>query len=221
MVERESSRERLELIPWSDFQKGIAPLWGQTDPTTIPIFNNPYGIIQYPESEWSDKILYFPARYIMDNTVVGYISIYNLSDCHIRPRGIYILPEFRGKGLGHRMQKAAWDLFPLSFYRAFIWSREENIEKFSKYSNMNIVPGGSSIWSEFSQLYMFFMYADRSAKPDANDIKHNVDFIKKHKEQYSLGGTNNLNVVWNNQDWSKYFTEHKGNYVQLNLELNF
>ena len=221
MAERKPNNERIELIPWEDFQRGIAPLWNQTSPSTIPIFNNPYGIIQYEECDWHEKIIYFPARYLLDNEVVGYISIYNLSDCHIRPRGIYILPEFRGKGLGHRMQRAAWDLFPKTFYRAFIWSREENVERFSKHSGMSIVPGGSNIWSEFSQLYMFFMYADRSSKPSDSDIKNNIEFIEAHKDQYSLGGTNNLNVVWNSDTWSKYFTEHKGNYVQLNLGLNF
>lgn len=119
------------------------------------------------------------------------------------------------------MQQAAWDLFPKTFYRAFIWSREENVQRFAKHSGMAVAPGGSNIWSEFSQLYMFFMYADRSTKPDASEVLSNVKFIQEHREKYSLGGTNNLNVSWNSDDWCKYFTEHKGNYVQLNLGLDF
>lgn len=221
MAERESSREQLKVIPWSEFQHGIAPLWHSVEPTTIPIFNNPYGIIQYDKKDWTDKIIYFPAKYLIDDTVVGYTSIYNLSDVYIRPRGIYILPEYRGKGLGHRMQKAAWDLFPKSFYRAFIWSREENVERFSKHSNMSVVPGGSNIWSEYSQLYMFFMYADRQQKPDDDELMLNKKFIEDNKQEFSLGGSNNLNNSWNKDAWSKYFKEHEGNYMHLNIELNF
>ena len=220
MVERKSCRGKISIVSWSEFQEGIAPLW-KTDPSTIPIFNNPYSIIQYDESVWHTDIVYFPAKYVVDSETVGYISIYNLSDSHIRPRGIYILPEYRGQGLGHEMQKAAWDLFPKSFYRAFIWSREENVERFSQHSDMKIVPGGSNVWSEFSKLYMFFMYADRAQRPTGLQIQANKQFIKNNHEQYSFGGTNNLNVSWNNEQWSKYFKEHQGNYIDLDINLNF
>jgi hypothetical protein len=220
MAERKSTRGNLSLVTWDEFQEGIAPLW-KVIPSTIPIFNNPYSIIQYDESVWHTDIIYFPAKYVVDGKTVGYISIYNLSDMHIRPRGIYILPEYRGQGLGHEMQTAAWDLFPKSFYRAFIWSREENVERFSQHSNMKIVPGGSNIWSEFSKLYMFFMYADRDQYPTDEQIQNNKQFIKDNFEQYSLGGINNLNVSWSVTEWSKYFKEHQGNYIDLGLNLNF
>jgi GNAT superfamily N-acetyltransferase len=221
MAKRESFRERIEVIPWCEFQKGIAPLWHSTDPATIPIFNNPYGIIQYDKKLWSSKIIYFPAKYVVNDTTVGYISIYNLSDIHIRPRGIYILPEYRGKGFGHRMQEAAWNLFPETFYRAFIWSREENVERFYAHSKMNVVPGGSNIWSDYSEIYMFFMYRDRHTKPTAEEIKHNQLFLEKYQEGFSLGGTNNLNNHWNDEQWSKYFREHEGSYIHLNINLDF
>ena len=220
MVKRNSPRGNLSLVTWDAFQEGIAPLW-KVIPNTIPIFNNPYSIIQYDESVWHTDIVYFPAKYVVDGKTVGYISIYNLSDMHIRPRGIYILPEYRGQGLGHEMQTAAWDLFPKSFYRAFIWSREENVERFSQHSNMKIVPGGSNVWSEFSKLYMFFMYADRDQYPTDEQIRNNKQFIKDNFEQYSLGGVNNLNVSWSVTEWSKYFKEHQGNYIDLGLNLNF
>jgi len=221
MVEREPTRERIEIIPWAEFQQGIAPLWYSNSPSTIPIFNNPYGIIQYDQSDWANKIIYFPAKYVVDETTVGYISIYNLSDMHIRPRGIYILPEHRGKGLGHRMQEAAWNLFPKTFYRAFIWSRDENVERFSKYSKMNVVPGGSNIWSEYSQLYMFFMYRDRHTKPTDDELTLNREFLEQHRRQFSFGGRNNLNNSWDKDTWSKYFSKHEGNYIQLNINLDF
>lgn len=220
MAERKSTRGNLSLVTWDEFQEGIAPLW-KVIPSTIPIFNNPYSIIQYDESVWHTDIIYFPAKYVVDGKTVGYISIYNLSDMHIRPRGIYILPEYRGQGLGHEMQTAAWDLFPKSFYRAFIWSREENVERFSQHSNMKIVPGGSNVWSEFSKLYMFFMYADRDQYPTDEQIQNNKQFIKDNFAQYSLGGINNLNVSWSVTQWSKYFKEHQGNYIDLGLNLNF
>ena len=42
----------------------------------------------------------------------------------------------------------------------------------------------------------------------------------QNKSKYSLGGTNNLNVSWNTQQWYEYFETHKGNYQELNLNLD-
>jgi GNAT superfamily N-acetyltransferase len=213
--------ERLEVISWSEFQKGISPLWNSDDPDTIPIFNNPYNIIQYPVEYWHEKIIYFPCKYLVDNTVVGYVSIYNLSDTHIRPRGIYILPEYQNKGLGHRMQIAAWDLFPKTFYRAFIWSREHNVERFMKHSNMCRVPGATNIWSNFSKLYMSMLCSDRGPKPTQDEIKNNINFINENKTKFSFGGSNNLNVEYSLEEWQQYFATHKGNYTDLQINLDF
>ena len=212
-------KTKLNIIKWNEFQKGIAPLWKSTNPKTIPIFNNPYSIIQYDKSKWKD-IIYFPCEYVVDDIIVGYISIYNLSDIHIRPRGIYIKPEYRGKGLGHMMQKDCWNLFPKSFYRAFIWSRSENLERFCKNSNMFILPGGGNIWSEFGQDFQYFLYNERAPYPNDIDLEYNINFLIKNKSEYSLGGTNNLNVSWNTQQWYEYFETHKGNYQELNLNLD-
>ncbi len=209
----------LEIIKWKEFQKGIAPLWNSNFPNTIPIFNNPYKIIQFDIKDWKD-IIYFPCKFIVEDQTVGYISIYNLSNLHIRPRGIYIKPEFRGKGLGHIMQKECWNLFPKTFYRAFIWSRAENLERFCKHSDMFILPGGGNIWSEFSQDFQYFLYNERAPYPNDIDIERNINFLIKNKTEYSLGGTNNLNVSWTDQQWQKYFETHKGNYQDLNLNLD-
>jgi len=210
----------LNVITWEEFQIGIAPLWNSSDPYSIPIFNNPYGIIQYHKSLWKD-IIYFPCEYKINDKVVGYISIYNLSDIHIRPRGIYIKPEYRGRAHGHQMQVAAWNLFPKSFYRAFIWSRAENVERFCKHSNMNIVPGGGNIWSEFGQDFQYFLYSDRSRQPKLDLLDLNKAFLLTHRDKYSLGGTNNLNVSWSQDQWYEYFNTHKGNYQELDLDLDF
>ena len=212
-------KTKLNIIKWNEFQKGIAPLWNSSNPESIPIFNNPYGIIQFGKSQWKD-IIYFPCEYVVDDIIVGYISIYNLSDTHIRPRGIYIKPEHRGKGLGHMMQKDCWDLFPKSFYRAFIWSRAENLERFCKHSNMFILPGGGNIWSEFGQDFQYFLYNERAPFPNDISKEYNINFLKENQKQFSLGGTNNLDVSWSDEQWYKYFETHKGNYQELNLNLD-
>lgn len=212
-------KTNLEIISWQEFQQGIAPLWNSSQPETIPIFNNPYGIIQYDKLKWKD-IIYFPCKYLLNDVVAGYISIYNLSDIHIRPRGIYIKPEFRGKGLGHMMQKDCWDLFPKSFYRAFIWSREENLERFCKHSDMKILPGGGNIWSEFGQNFQYFLYKERSSYPTNADIEYNKTFLKDNNKQFSLGGSNNLDISWQDSQWLDYYETHKGNYQELNLDLD-
>jgi len=210
----------IEVIPYDEFCVGIAPLWNQA-PNTIPIWNNPYYIVEYPQEQWSSDIIYFPARYILDGEAVGYISIYNLSDCHIRPRGIYIKPEHRGRGLGHQMQRAAWDLFPQSFYRAFIWSRQENVERFCTHSQMSEVPDVGAVWSEFSKLNMHLLYHDRGHPPSDQDLMFNREFLNRNKKQYSLGGINNINVAWNDREWLDYFDEHAGAYDNLHINLNF
>lgn len=212
-------KTKLNIIPWNEFQTGIAPLWNSTNPKTIPIFNNPYGIIQLPIEQWKD-IIYFPCEYVVNEKVVGYISIYNLSDIHIRPRGIYIKPEHRGRALGHQMQVACWNLFPKSFYRAFIWSRAENVDRFCKYSKMNVLPGGGNIWSEFGQDFQYLLYSDRDPYPNDISKEYNLHFLQKNKEKYSLGGINNLNVSWSDDKWLQYFETHKGNYQELNLNLD-
>jgi hypothetical protein len=65
------------------------------------------------------------------------------------------------------------------------------------------------------------MYADRDQYPTDEQIRNNKQFIKDNFEQYSLGGVNNLNVSWSVTEWSKYFKEHQGNYIDLGLNLNF
>lgn len=212
--------EKLEIINWNEFKKGIAPLWNNINPETIPIYNNPFSLIRYKTNDLDRKIIYFPCVYIVDNTIVGFISIYNLSDMHIRPRGIYIKPEYRGKGLGHRMQKAAWDLFPKSFYRSFIITSQ--IERFCKYSNMIVFPKQKPLWSEFSKTYLTLLCHQRSRFPSDLEIVDNIKWINNNLNEFGLGGTNNLNVIWTKKEWKNYFREHCGNYKKnkFNLDLN-
>jgi hypothetical protein len=213
--------EYLEIITWSNFQKGIAPLWKAEDPSTIPIVNNPYHIIQYPQHLWPSEIILFPVAWMVDEKPVAYSCVYNLSDKVIRTRGIFVLEEHRGKGYGHKIQKAQWDLFPDTFYRAFGFWREDSAPRFQKYSHMKIVPGTDWIWSDFSKVNMRFLYLDRGPKPTDEGIEDNISFIAKHKNQYSYGGTNNLNVNWDFLEWENYFERHKGDYENLQINLNF
>ena len=66
-----------------------------------------------------------------------------------------------------------------------------------------------------------FLYNDRSNYTQEEVIDFNRKFLLRHKQQYSLGGTNNLNVSWSDDEWQEYFTTHKGNYQELNLDLDF
>jgi len=212
--------EKLEIIPWSNFQKGIAPLW-KTKPKSIPIFNNPFHIIEYPQHMWHTSIVLFPVRYMVDDEPVAYSCVYNLSDMLIRTRGIFVLEQHRGKGYGHKIQQAQWDLFPKTFHRAFGFWREDSAPRFQKYSNMDIVPDTDWIWSDFSKVNMRFLYVDRGPKPTDIQIEYNNHFIASNRSKYSFGGTNNLDVDWDLEEWENYFNTHKGDYKDLQINLNF
>lgn len=86
---------------------------------------------------------------------------------------------------------------------------------------MNIAPGGGSIWSEFGQDFQYLLYSDRSKQPKLDLLDANRAFLLSHRDKYSLGGTNNLNNDWNETQWQDYFTAHKGNYQELDLDLDF
>jgi len=215
------ANEKLEIISWSEYQKGIAPLWKVEDPSTIPIWNNPYNIVQYPQHMWHTDIILFPVKYVVDGVTVAHTCVYNLDDMFIRTRGIFVEAEHRGKGYGHKIQQAQWDLFPKTFFRAFGFWREDSAPRFQKYSEMQIVPGTDWIWSDFSQVNMRFLYTQRGDKPTNDEVVDNKQFIAKHRDKYSLGGTNNLNVDWDIIEWESYFDKHKGNYEDLQINLNF
>ena len=86
---------------------------------------------------------------------------------------------------------------------------------------MQIVPGTDWIWSDFSKVNMRFLYTQRGDRPNNDDIFDNKQFIAEHRDKYSLGGTNNLNVDWDIIEWENYFNKHKGNYEDLQINLNF
>jgi hypothetical protein len=65
------------------------------------------------------------------------------------------------------------------------------------------------------------MYRDRHAKPNEEELNDNRKFLEQHRKQFSFGGHNNLNNGWDDETWSKYFNKHEGNYIQLNINLDF
>ena len=170
---------------------------------------------------WHTDIILFPVKYVVDGVTVAHTCVYNIDDTLIRTRGIYVEADYRGKGYGHKIQQAQWDLFPKTFFRAFGFWREDSAPRFQKYSEMQIVPGTDWIWSDFSKVNMRFLYTQRGERPTNDEISQNKEFIAKHRDQYSLGGTNNLNVNWDIMEWEKYFETHKGNYEDLQFNLNF
>lgn len=209
----------IQVIPWCDFQEGIAPLWKADVPTNIPILNNPYQIIQYPLEQWRDDILYFPCRYVENGEVMAYTSIYNLGDRITRIRGIYVLPGYRGKGVGHKIGRMAANLFPMAFFRTVGFWREDSAPRFIEHSKMSIVPGTDWIWSDFSQVQMRFLYRDRCTRRPTTRV--NREFIERHRSKYSLGGSNNLDRTWTDDEWEAFARPAAEAYAPLGIDLDF
>jgi hypothetical protein len=116
------------------------------------------------------------------------------------------------------MQKAAWDLFPVTFYRAFIITSQ--VERFCKNSQMSIFPNVPPLWSEFSQVFLTLLYYQRNHSPTLKHIESNRLWIDGNLDKFGLGGTNNLNVNFSDEEWLKYFSLHKGNYPKLTINLD-
>lgn len=210
-----------EFISFPKWQEGIAPLWRVDDPTTIPIINNPFQIISYELKDWPKKILFFPIRYWEEGVVKGYTSVYNISDTVLRIRGIYVLPEYRGQGVGHRMWKAACGYFPKSFYRVVGFWREDSAPRFIEHSGMSIVPGTEWLWSEYSQVNMRFLYWDRGPKPHVTGLFQNRTFIRRYISSHGYGGRNNLNTTWSDDEWLDYASPNAFRYDDAKLKYNF
>jgi len=209
----------LKIIDFATWRQGIAPLWNRYDYEKIPIYNNPYNIIQYPQEDIHRSILFFPVCYYVDGEPACYSSIYNISDHILRIRGVYVLPKFRHKGLAHKMLLEMINLFPSTFYRVVGFWREDSYERFIKHSYMKVVPGTDWIWSSFTHTKMKLLYIDKRTKCDKT--AQNRLYIRSHINQYGLGGTNNLNVDWSTDLWLSYYKENTGVYDNINFYLDF
>jgi GNAT superfamily N-acetyltransferase len=212
----------IEVIPFSSFQRGIAPLWYADEaPENIPIYNNPYRIIAYPVDEQASRVLYYAVRYSEDGVTKCYSSVYNISDTVLRIRGIYVLPDHRGVGAGHRMVNEMVNLFPETFHRVVGFWREDSCERFIEHSRMSIVPGTDWIWSEFSKVNMRFLYRDRGPRPSADQVEANRVFIQQRVGEHGFGGRMNLDRKWSNEEWRDFVTTHQGSYPDLGIDLHF
>ncbi len=214
---------RIRVITWEAFQDGIAPLWkAEADPRSIPIVNNPYQIIEYPFGEWRDRICFFPCEAVnAAGDVIGYTSIYNISDRLTRIRGIYVLPEHQGRGYGHEMWQQATKLFPRSFHRTVGFWRESSYERFIQHSGMTIIPERNWLWSAFSGVRMKMLYRDHRCAPNAAEVMMNQDFLARNVEEFGFGGTNNLNRSWTDDDWEDFAGPEETAYEPLGVDLNF
>lgn len=219
---RQNSRIKGEaqIIPWTEFQPAIAPIWNVDDPTTVPILNNPYRVISYALEEWPTRIVHFPYRYVENGKVVGYTSLYNVSDDTVRTRGVYVLKESRGNGVARRMLEAGMNLFPDGFRRLVGFFREANVEKFKRTCDMKEFPGTDWFWSTYQQIRIRMLYWDR---PNISviDLDENRQFVQDNLAEHGFGGTNNLNRKWSPEEWLEYATPHAWTYEDGKINLKF
>lgn len=123
-----------KVIDFDEWRQRIQPLWNWIDDWHhIPIINNPYGMIQYTGLEAFKRIITFPIMCTVHGIPAAYTNVYNISDTHIRIRGIYVEPEFRGRRLVAPMLDFACELFPepwhtvIGYYRTTTvdWCKQE------------------------------------------------------------------------------------------------
>jgi GNAT superfamily N-acetyltransferase len=212
----------LTQIPFSEFQQGIAPLWrNESDPTSIPIYNNPYGIFRYDDLEQRDRVIFNGVKFTEtpDGPPLAYSSIYNISPNILRIRGIYVLPEFRNRGIGHRLVSDFWSLFPNSFNRIVGFWRDDSYERFMQHSKMKIVPNTDWFWSSYTGVRMKMLYCDN---PDGvRDDNMSDKFITQNHDMWGFGGEQNLNKIWTDQEWRDYIAGLNVAYPPVPLDLNY
>lgn len=206
-------------ITFAEWREKIAPMW-DVEPQSIPIVNNPYRVIQYPVGEWHHRICFIPVEYAEDGVVVGYNSIYNVSDTTLRFRGIYVLPEHRGRGVGHRMCLKTAGLFQAPFHRVIGFYKAAGVQRFLDHGEMRYAPI-SPLWSEFSKTKLYVLYRDREPAPDSDLIENNRRFIDHNLHTYGFGGSNNLNCSWSDAEWLEFVKNDAESYPDVGLRLDF
>jgi len=129
-----ATRLRFSVIPFSLWQREIAPLWFKegSHHSILPILNG-HGQMQYVGRELFNRILLFPVCAEYEGERIGWTSVYNISDTALRIRGIYVLPEFRSNGVGKSMVNFALNLWPDCWTDCFMYSRSSNIERYRRW----------------------------------------------------------------------------------------
>ena len=121
------------IIDFDLWREKIQALWPwNTDWHWIPIINNPYAMIQYRGLDAFRRVIQFPVMVTVDGTPAAYTNFYNISDTHVRIRGIYVEPEFRGKRLVGPMLDYAASLFPRPWRTVIGYYRNTNVDYFLK-----------------------------------------------------------------------------------------
>jgi hypothetical protein len=198
--------EFIEVIDFREFAEGMKEHW-HGDPVHTPVFNNPYSIIQYPQHLWSTDIINMSFKFKLGTETVGYTSAHNISDSIVRTRGIYILPKFRGRGFGFQIMLSTWHYFPCSVGVEFF---KDSVAASFIRKGMDIVPGTGPMWSEFSKCFLYLLYLPyTSLQPSPME-----EFKTLYRDEFSLGGTRNLNVSWRQAEWDEYFSIHAGKYPE-------
>ena len=130
------------VIPFDEWRQHIQPLWPwQKDWHWIPIINNPYGMVQYTGVESFWRVITFPVMTMVDGEPACFTNIYNISDTHLRIRGIYCKPEFRGKGYVAPMLDWACQLFPEPWHTVIGYYRNMTADYFLKIWCDENMPG--------------------------------------------------------------------------------
>jgi hypothetical protein len=131
-----------KIVTFDEWRQQIQPLWDwNTDWHWIPIINNPYGMVQYHGVDTFVNTIVFPIMCTVDGVPAAYTNVYNISDTHIRIRGIYVEPEFRGQKLVSPMLDYAVSLFPDPWHTCIGYYRNTNIDYFLKIWFDEKVPG--------------------------------------------------------------------------------
>lgn len=209
----------IRTIPFQTWREKIAPMWN-VPPSSIPIVNNPFRVIEYDLIQARDRICFFPIEYSEDGVVKGYNSIYNISDSTLRFRGIYVLPGYRGKGVGHRMCNETIRAFPETFNRIIGFYKSQGVQRFLEHGGMKEAPV-EPLWSEFSQTELKILYRDRHPKPDEKTLSVNRMFLEHHWPDQGFGGKNNLSMTWNDDEWKEFAEADFNNYPDVGLNTNW
>jgi GNAT superfamily N-acetyltransferase len=134
-----------KVIDFDEWRQRMQPLWPwNNDWHWIPIINNPYGQIQYTGCEAFKRVIMFPVMCTVNGTPAAYTSVFNISDTHLRLRGVYTEPEFRGQGLVAPMLDWACNLFPEPWHTAIGYGRETSLDYFLKVWFDEVMPNYSS-----------------------------------------------------------------------------
>ena len=122
-----------EIITFEEWRQNIVPLWPwNEDYRWIPIIHNPLGIMRYTGREIFEKVVQFPVVCKVDGEPAGYCCFYNISDTHIRTRGVYVDPKYRGRGLVKPMLEYGCSLFADNWNTFILIAREDNIDYWLK-----------------------------------------------------------------------------------------